>query len=133
MKCPKCQHINDVVAKFCAECASPLAGTCLHCGHQLLATAKFCSECGQPLGLHTYLSGGPGNGVVSHCPEPQASVAEQPTPQPLRDLIPAEVWARYDEAVDKAHSVGAFKQLKSIQQEIGFRFIELALKSGAGR
>jgi class 3 adenylate cyclase len=51
MKCPKCQHFNDIAAKFCAECASSLAGACLHCGHQLLATAKFCSECGQPTGM----------------------------------------------------------------------------------
>src|SRR3984893_14562847 len=51
MKCPKCQHFNDVAAKFCAECASPLAGTCVHCGHQVSPTAKFCSECGQPTGV----------------------------------------------------------------------------------
>jgi class 3 adenylate cyclase/tetratricopeptide (TPR) repeat protein len=53
MKCPKCQHFNDVAAKFCAECASPLAGACLHCGHQLSPSAKFCSECGQPTGVTT--------------------------------------------------------------------------------
>jgi len=53
MKCPKCQHFNDIAAKFCAECASPLAGTCLHCGLQLSPTAKFCSECGQPTGVST--------------------------------------------------------------------------------
>ena len=53
MKCPKCQHFNDVAAKVCAECAWPLAETCVHCGHQLLATAKFCSECGQPTGVVT--------------------------------------------------------------------------------
>ena len=51
MKCPKCQHFNDIAAKFCAECASPLARTCVHCGHQLPPTAKFCSECAQPTGL----------------------------------------------------------------------------------
>jgi class 3 adenylate cyclase len=53
MKCPKCQHFNDITAKFCAECASPLAGTCLHCGLQLSPTAKFCSECGQSTGVST--------------------------------------------------------------------------------
>jgi class 3 adenylate cyclase/tetratricopeptide (TPR) repeat protein len=53
MKCPKCQHFNDVAAKFCAECASPLAWTCVHCGHQLPPTAKFCPECGQPTGVST--------------------------------------------------------------------------------
>jgi class 3 adenylate cyclase len=53
MKCPKCQHVNEVAAKFCAECASPLAQTCVHCGYQLPPTAKFCSECAQPTGLST--------------------------------------------------------------------------------
>jgi class 3 adenylate cyclase len=53
MNCPKCQHFNDSAAMFCAECAAPLARTCVHCGHQLLPTAKFCSECGQPSSLTT--------------------------------------------------------------------------------
>jgi class 3 adenylate cyclase/tetratricopeptide (TPR) repeat protein len=53
MKCPKCQHVNEVAAKFCAECASPLARACVHCGHQLPPTAKFCPECAQPTGLST--------------------------------------------------------------------------------
>ena len=51
MKCPKCQHFNDIAAKFCAECASPLAKTCAHCGHQLPPTARFCPECGQATGV----------------------------------------------------------------------------------
>src|SRR5580704_8437073 len=51
MKCPKCQHFNDVAAMFCAECASPLALTCVHCSQPILATAKFCSECGRPTGV----------------------------------------------------------------------------------
>ena len=53
MKCPKCQHFNDPGAKFCAECASPLAMSCAHCGHALQPTAKFCSECGRPTSLLT--------------------------------------------------------------------------------
>jgi class 3 adenylate cyclase/tetratricopeptide (TPR) repeat protein len=53
MKCLKCQHVNEVAAKFCAECASPLARACVHCGYQLPPTAKFCSECAQPTGLST--------------------------------------------------------------------------------
>src|SRR5215813_4461382 len=48
MKCPKCQHFNDVGAKFCAECSAPLTLTCSHCNQPILATAKFCSECGRP-------------------------------------------------------------------------------------
>src|SRR5215510_10188066 len=51
MKCPKCQHFNDVAAKFCVECASPLPKTCVSCGSQLPPTAKFCPECAQPTGV----------------------------------------------------------------------------------
>src|SRR5262245_61096063 len=53
MKCPKCQHFNDLAARFCEECAAPLAKTCAKCGHQLSPTAKFCPECAQPTGVST--------------------------------------------------------------------------------
>jgi len=53
MKCPKCQHFNDVAAKFCEECAAPLARTCVSCGHPLPQTAKFCPECAHPTGVST--------------------------------------------------------------------------------
>jgi class 3 adenylate cyclase/tetratricopeptide (TPR) repeat protein len=59
MKCPKCQHLNDVGAKVCADCASPLTRTCVLCGYELQPTAKFCSECGRPTGL---LVGSAGDG-----------------------------------------------------------------------
>ena len=49
MKCPRCQHENRSGAKFCEECASPLARNCPNCGSQLSATAKFCSECAHPV------------------------------------------------------------------------------------
>ena len=48
MQCFKCQHVNPAGAKFCEECAAPLARTCTHCGQPLSPTAKFCPECGQP-------------------------------------------------------------------------------------
>jgi len=48
MKCPRCQHENEAGAKFCEECAAPLARTCVNCGRQLSATAKFCPECAHP-------------------------------------------------------------------------------------
>jgi hypothetical protein len=35
--------------KFCEECASLLGRTCSNCGSQLSATAKFCSECAHPV------------------------------------------------------------------------------------
>src|SRR5262249_41675996 len=53
MKCPKCRHLNDGAAKFCAECVSPLPLACGTCGHPLPQAAKFCPECGHPTGLAT--------------------------------------------------------------------------------
>jgi hypothetical protein len=49
MKCPRCQHENRSGAKFCEECATPLARTCSNCGSPLSATAKFCPECAHPV------------------------------------------------------------------------------------
>jgi len=51
MKCLRCQHENEAGAKFCEECATPLARACTKCGRQLSPTAKFCPECAQPIGL----------------------------------------------------------------------------------
>ena len=50
MKCSRCQHENPSGAKFCEECAAPLARSCVNCGTQLSATAKFCPECAHPVG-----------------------------------------------------------------------------------
>jgi class 3 adenylate cyclase/tetratricopeptide (TPR) repeat protein len=51
MKCSRCQHDNEAGAKFCEECALPMAPTCANCGRQLSATAKFCPDCAHPTGL----------------------------------------------------------------------------------
>ena len=48
MKCPRCQHENEAAAKFCEECATPLARACTKCGRPLSPTAKFCPECAHP-------------------------------------------------------------------------------------
>ena len=48
MQCPRCQHDNLPAAKFCQECATPLARRCASCGSQLPPTAKFCPECAHP-------------------------------------------------------------------------------------
>ena len=53
MRCPRCQHENEAGAKFCEECATPLARTCSNCGRQLSATAKFCPECAHPASAAT--------------------------------------------------------------------------------
>jgi class 3 adenylate cyclase/tetratricopeptide (TPR) repeat protein len=50
MKCPRCQQENPPQAKFCLECATPLALRCANCGTQLPAGAKFCFECATPVG-----------------------------------------------------------------------------------
>ena len=50
MKCPRCQQENPPHAKFCLECAAPLALRCANCDTQLPAGAKFCFECATPVG-----------------------------------------------------------------------------------
>jgi class 3 adenylate cyclase/tetratricopeptide (TPR) repeat protein len=50
MKCPRCEQENPPQAKFCLECAAPLALRCANCGTQLPAGAKFCFECATPVG-----------------------------------------------------------------------------------
>ncbi len=49
MKCSRCQQDNPPQAKFCLECATPLALRCANCGTQLPAGAKFCFECATPI------------------------------------------------------------------------------------
>jgi predicted ATPase/class 3 adenylate cyclase len=49
MQCPRCHAENPAQAKFCLECASPLAHVCPNCGTQLPPTAKFCLECAHPI------------------------------------------------------------------------------------
>src|SRR5262245_31966265 len=73
MNCPRCQHENRPGAKFCEECASPLARTCSNCGNQLSATAKFCSECAHPRAVAA--------------PEPRFTAPESYTPRHLAEKI----------------------------------------------
>ena len=53
MHCPRCQHGNETGAKFCEECAAPLARACVKYGRSLSPTAKFCPECAHPTGPST--------------------------------------------------------------------------------
>jgi class 3 adenylate cyclase/tetratricopeptide (TPR) repeat protein len=53
MKCLKCGHENRTGAKFCEECATPLARACSNCGSEVSTTAKFCPECAHPIGVAT--------------------------------------------------------------------------------
>ena len=49
MKCPRCAHENRQEARFCEECATPLARICSNCGTPVSATAKFCHACAHPV------------------------------------------------------------------------------------
>ena len=74
MKCSRCQHENPPQAKFCEECAAPLARICSNCGTQLSATAKFCPECARPV------AAGPVTGAMPASPKAY-------TPKHLADKI----------------------------------------------
>ena len=47
--CANCGTENLAGARFCMECATPLAVRCPSCGAANLPAAKFCSECATPL------------------------------------------------------------------------------------
>jgi class 3 adenylate cyclase/tetratricopeptide (TPR) repeat protein len=49
MQCPQCQHENRPGARFCQECAAPLPITCANCGTPLPEVAKFCPDCAHPV------------------------------------------------------------------------------------
>jgi len=50
MRCPNCQTLNPINAKFCLECGNRLI-VCPNCGTINLPIAKFCIECGTALQL----------------------------------------------------------------------------------
>jgi len=75
MKCPRCQHENEAGAKFCEECAAPVALACANCGRQLSETAKFCPECAHP-------TGSPAAGTT-----PRFTTPETYTPKHLAERI----------------------------------------------
>src|SRR5262245_3625958 len=65
MQCPRGQHDNEVGAKFCENCASPLARTCSNCGRPLSPVAKFCPECAHPAPLAGHTSAEPASRFTS--------------------------------------------------------------------
>jgi class 3 adenylate cyclase/tetratricopeptide (TPR) repeat protein len=73
MKCPNCEHENTIQAKFCEQCATPLARTCGNCGGAVSSTARFCAQCGCPL-----------NAVAV---DPRFASPKSYTPQHLADKI----------------------------------------------
>jgi class 3 adenylate cyclase len=73
MQCSRCQHENLAKAKFCEECAAPLARACSNCSTPLSLTAKFCPECAHP--------------VVAGSAEPRFPSPESYTPKHLAERI----------------------------------------------
>jgi class 3 adenylate cyclase len=66
MKCPRCQHDNPQGARFCEECATPLARTCANCGTAISSVAKFCHACAHPVGA---AAGAPSRSPDSYTPK----------------------------------------------------------------
>ena len=68
--CSRCRHENPGGARFCEQCATPLAGTCASCGASLSATAKFCHACACPVGpAAAPPARGPGSYTPKHLAE----------------------------------------------------------------
>jgi class 3 adenylate cyclase len=61
--CSTCGNENRPGAKFCSECATPLAAPCPNCGTANPAAAKFCSECATPLVPGARPAGAPATGA----------------------------------------------------------------------
>jgi len=74
VKCPRCQHENPPLAKFCLECGARVALTCTKCRSELPAGAKFCLECGEPVASQAI-------------PEPRFRSPESYTPKHLAERI----------------------------------------------
>ena len=73
MICSNCGTENRSGAKFCMECATPLAAACPTCGAANLPGAKFCSECATPLAAAALRpAGGPPPATTSPASEPVA-------------------------------------------------------------
>jgi class 3 adenylate cyclase/tetratricopeptide (TPR) repeat protein len=66
MKCLRCQHDSPQGARFCEECATPLARVCSNCGTALSATAKFCHACAHPVAAE---AGTPSRSPDSYTPK----------------------------------------------------------------
>jgi class 3 adenylate cyclase/tetratricopeptide (TPR) repeat protein len=63
--CSNCGTDNRPGAKFCMECATPLAAVCPSCGTSAAPTAKFCGECATPLN-----AGAPATAGAAQAPAP---------------------------------------------------------------
>src|ERR1700730_4937852 len=100
MRCPNCQAINPITAKYCLECGKRF-GVCPNCGTVNPPLAKFCIECGYALlpnskdgdnravgasAEQPHAGNGEGSGRVSipSRPSPMYLVGGQGEPRPLQ-------------------------------------------------
>jgi class 3 adenylate cyclase len=68
--CPTCGTESRPGAKFCAECATPLAAACPSCGTVNAPGSKFCAECATPLVPGARPAASPGGAVPSLLGQP---------------------------------------------------------------
>ena len=69
MNCPKCKQENPPLARFCIQCATPLAPTCAGCGTELPPAARFCPQCARPAGAVIERSDAPQAAMPRHLAE----------------------------------------------------------------
>ena len=69
MLCAGCRADNPPRAKFCVECASPLAPGCPECGAPLPDSARFCPGCARPLAAAGLRLAPPGAYTPAHLAE----------------------------------------------------------------
>src|SRR3954468_6651209 len=49
MQCPQCGVDGPAGARYCQQCAAPLALTCDACGAECSPGARFCGQCAAPM------------------------------------------------------------------------------------
>src|SRR5712691_9845088 len=72
MKCPSCQHDNEPEARYCEQCASPLAHASTNYVAALREGAKFCPQCAHPVdlkGIQPNRFDAPGQCIPKHLAE----------------------------------------------------------------
>src|SRR3954454_8356417 len=120
MRCSACSTENPPQAKFCQECAVPLARRCPFCGTALSEAAKFCVECAQPVS-------DPG-ATPGPSPSPQVN-----TPKHLADRILASREAlegeRKQVTVLFADVVGSTELIRDLDPEDARTLLEPAVSA----
>src|SRR5262245_18487687 len=114
MQCSRCQHENEQGAKFCENCASPLARACSNCGRHLSSVAKFCPECAHPAQLADHTSA-----------TPRFTTPEAYTPKHLAERI---ILSRAALEGERKHVTVLFADLKGSMELLADRDPEEARK-----